>query len=270
MSAADFGFVTGPQPASAVYCQPMQQPTADGDDVFQLQRPPGQDAAYHKCSPTTVLDLGSGTIHKSPGQCSGDNGDVGWQHYQPVDYHHPAAVHHHHDHQQQQQCFQMQQSCDGVGYHHHPGQQLQYATIKTEDGPESLDLMYPMAVQDVDYYAQLSSSSSSADVACHKGNAAVGMMHNDGSMDFIGADGTMPADVSASQPVVDYMVLDPAKLLLTNNNFYSMDAYCGNGSGGTETNNNDDDDDHSAGAAAFNDFQLNAADIHSWSQAINQ
>ncbi|XP_060857794.1 transcription factor glial cells missing-like isoform X2 [Metopolophium dirhodum] len=265
MSAADFGgFMTGPQPASAVYCQPMQQPTTDGDDVFQQQRvdqrPPGQDASstYHKCSPTTVLDLGSGTIHKSPGQCSGDNGGVGWQHYQPADYHHPAAVHHHHDHQQQQQCFQMQQSCDGVGYHHHAGQQMQYATIKTEDGPESLDLMYPMAVQDVDYYAQLSSSSSSADAACHKGNATVGM-HNDGSMDFIGVDGTMPADVSGSQQV-DYMVLDPTKLLLTNNNFY-MDAYCG--SGGTETNNNNDND-HTA-AAAFNEFQLNAADIH-WSQ----
>ncbi|XP_016658333.1 transcription factor glial cells missing-like isoform X1 [Acyrthosiphon pisum] len=263
MSAADFGFVTGPQPASAVYCQPMQQPTADSDDVFQLQQPPGQDAAtassaYHKCSPTTVLDLGSGTIHKSPGQCSGDNGGVGWQHYQPVDYHHHTAVHHHHDHQQQQQCFQMQQSCDGVAYHHHPGQ-MQYATIKTEDCPESLDLMYPMAVQDVDYYAQVSSSSSSADAACHKGNAAVGM-HNDGSMDFIGADGTMPADVSASQQV-DYMVLDPTKMLLTNNNFY-MDAYCGGG--GTETNNNNDNG-HTAAAAAFNEFQLNAADIH-WSQ----
>jgi len=251
----------------------MQQPTTaatdgdDGDDVFQLQRidqrPPGQDAssAYHKCSPTTVLDLGSGTIHKSPGQCSGDNGGVGWQHYQPVDYHHPG--HHHHDLQQQQQCFQMQQSCDGVGYHHHPGQ-MQYATIKTEDGPESLDLMYPMAVQDVDYYAQLSTSSSSADAACHKGNAAVGM-HNDGSMDFIGADGTMPADVSASQQV-DYMVLDPTKLLLTNNNFY-MDAYCGGG--GTETNNNNDNDHTAAAAAAFNEFQLNASDIH-WSQTINQ
>jgi len=254
----------------------MQQPTTDGDDVFQLQRidlrPPGQDAttassAYHKCSPTTVLDLGSGTIHKSPGQCSGDNSGVGWQHYQPVDYHHPAAVHHHHDHQQQQQCFQTQQSCDGVGYHHHPGQQLQYTTIKTEEGPESLDLMYPMAVQDVDYYAQLSSSSSSVDAACHKGNAAVGG-HIDGSMDFIGGDGTM-ADISASQQVVDYMVLDPSKLLLANNNFY-MDAYCGSGSGGTEANNNNNNDNDHTAAAAFNEFQLNAADIHSWSQTINQ
>jgi len=143
---------------------------------------------------------------------------------------------------------------------------MQYATIKTEDGPESLDLMYPMAVQDVDYYAQLSSSSSSADAACHKGNATVGTvgMHNDGSMDFIGADGTIPADVSASSQQVDYMVLDPTKLLLTNNNFY-MDTYCG--SSGTETNNNNNND-HTA-AAAFNEFQLNASDIH-WSQAINQ
>ncbi|KAL5238087.1 hypothetical protein ACI65C_005497 [Semiaphis heraclei] len=284
MSAADFGFMTGPQPASAVYCHPMQQTTtatAD-DDVFQLQRPPGQDAAtassgYHKCSPTTVLDLGSGTIHKSPGQCSSDNGGVGWQHYQPVDYHHP--VHHHHDHQQQPQCYPLQQSCDGVGYHH-PGQQLQYATIKTEDGQESLDLMYPMSVQDVDYYAQLSSCSSSADAACLKGNtsaASAAGMQNDGSMDFIGADVTMPADVSASQHVVDYTVLDPTKMLLTNNNFY-MDSYCGGGGGVTEANNNNNnnnnsnDDDHTAAvaAAAFNEFQLNAADIHSWSQAINQ
>ncbi|XP_025191253.1 transcription factor glial cells missing-like isoform X2 [Melanaphis sacchari] len=317
MSAVDFGFVTGPQPASAVYCQPMlPTSTSNDDDMYQLQQldqrtTSGQDtvavasSGYHKCSPTTVLDLGSGTIHKSPGQC-GDNGDVGWQHYQSADYHHPAIAaavqqHHHHDdhhhhqqqQQQQQQCYQvMQQSCgDGVGYHsgqqqHQQQQQLHYtAVIKTEDGPDALDLMYPMA-QDVDYYAQL--PSSSADAACLKGNAVGGGMHSDGSssvVDFIGADGgggsMPPADVSASH-VVDYMVLDPAKLLLANNNFYMDSAYCGGVDGGVEANNDDDDDHHhhhhhhhhhnvpSAAAVAFNDFQLNATDIHSWSQAINQ
>jgi len=278
MSAVvDFGFVTGPQPASAVYCgQPMLQPTsatANDDDMFQLQHTTtaaaGQDAvgsstAYHKCSPTTVLDLGSGTIHKSSpgGQCGGDNG---WQHYQSAaatDYHHqPAAVHHHH---QQQPCYQMmmQQSCgDDVGYHQQQlsvqqqqqlpvqqqQQQLQYTAIKTEDCPDSLDLMYPMAQQDVDY-------------------SVGGGVHSDGSsMDFIGPDGgpMSVTDVVSASHVVDYMVLDPAKLLLANNNFYMDSAYC------TEANNNNNN--NSSGDAVFNDFQLmNAADMHTWAQTINQ
>ncbi|XP_060847655.1 transcription factor glial cells missing-like isoform X2 [Rhopalosiphum padi] len=286
MSAVDFGFVTGPQPASAVYCQPMQ-PTSDDDDVFQLQHADGRssDAAvatsgYHnKCSPTTVLDLGSGTIHKSPGQC-GDSGGGGWQHYQSAaDYHHhqpaaAAAVLHHNNHHndQQQQCYQQQQqmlqqqSCgDGVvGYHHHAaGQQLQhYTAIKTEDCPDSLDLMAysSMAPHDaVDYYGQLSSSSADAAV-CLKGGVGGGGggMHGDGSSTAVAAD-FIGADASASH-AVDYMVLDPGKLLLANNNFYVDSAYCG----GAEANNNVDE------TAAFGEFQLNAADMHSWSQAINQ
>ncbi|CAH1732691.1 unnamed protein product [Aphis gossypii] len=287
MSAVvDFGFVTGPQPASAVYCgQPMLQPTsasANDDDMFQLQHTTattGQDAvgssaAYHKCSPTTVLDLGSGTIHKSSpgGQCGGGGGDNGWQHYQSsaaADYHHhqpAAAVHHHHlqPQQQQQPCYpmMMQQNCSGddVGYHQQQQQQqlsvqqqqqlpvqqqLQYTAIKTEDCPDSLDLMYPMAQQDVDY------------------SVGGGGMHSDGSsMDFIGADaGPMSAsDVVSAAHVVDYMVLDPAKLLLANNNFYMDSAYC------AEANNNNNSGD----AAAFNEFQLNAADMHTWSATIDQ
>jgi len=278
MSAVvDFGFVTGPQPASAVYCgQPMLQPTsatANDDDMFQLQHTTtGQDAvgsstAYHKCSPTTVLDLGSGTIHKSSpggGQCGGDNG---WQHYQSsaaADYHHQpaAAVHHHHLQPQQQPCYpmMMQQNCgdDVVGYHQQQQlsvqqqqQQQQYTAIKTEDCPDSLDLMYPMAQQDVDYSV-----------------GGGGGMHSDGSsMDFIGADaGPMSAsDVVSAAHVVDYMILDPAKLLLANNNFYMDSGYCAEAN-----NNNNNNNNNNGGDAAFNEFQLNAADMHAWSATINQ
>jgi len=68
---------------------------------------------------------------------------------------------------------------------------------------------------------------------------------DDNSIDFIG-DSSLP-DTSAAAG--DLMAMDPTKLL-TNNNYY-MDVYCG-----TEANNNT--------AATFNEFQLNATDMH-WS-----
>lgn len=248
-TAADFGsFISGPlqQTASTVYGQPLSTCGAVAENVvFQLteQRPialqqqdstvsaiaPSSNCSYHKYSPTTVLDLGSGTIHKSP--CGNDNS--GWQNFQA------ASTTNYHLHNQ---CYQQNCSCNNASSYH------QYTTaIKTEvdcsggNGQDSLDLVYPMATQEVDYYAQISSSSPLVDtVKTH----TIGL--DDGSMDFIG-NGSLP-DTSS---VVDLMVLDSTKLL-TNNNFY-METYCS----------------PEANATAFNEFQLNAADMH-WSQSINQ
>ncbi|XP_025408831.1 transcription factor glial cells missing 2-like [Sipha flava] len=293
-------FTGGPQPASAVYCQPMAPPAvADDVPMFPLigQRPPPPPAlpiagaaAYHKSSPTTVLDLGSGTIHKSD-----DDDDPGWPHFHAdssaADYHsdvqqsrrrphydHHHHHHHHHHHQPTRHYHQSQQyyepsRVDGVdgAYHHYTA-----ATIKTEDvGHDQVDMLQPHAYsapQPVDYYAHLPSSSSDAVVDGmhhHHQQHHHHHHHDDGSMDFIGD----APSLSDTPSMVDFMVLDPNKLLNNNNNNnvinnnnnnnnnnnsgngYYMDTYYG-----TET---------SAATAAFNELQLNAADMH-WSQTINQ
>lgn len=244
-TAADFGsFLSGPlqQTVSTVYCQPLSTRGAVAENVvFQLTEQRSialqqQDSTasvnaqsssnyfYHKYSPTTVLDLGSGTIHKS----SSNNDDGGWQNFQTA-----SATNYHLHHQ----CYQQNCSCNNDSSYH------QYTTaIKTEvdcssgNGQDSLDLGYPMATQDVDYYAQISSSSPSVDTAK---THTIGL--DDSSMDFIG-NGSLPD----SSSVVDLMVLDSTKLL-TNNNFY-METYCG-----PEVN-----------PTPFNEYQLNTADIH-WS-----
>lgn len=222
-AVSDYGlFVDEPVQVASVVQAVYQQPlsvceTRVDDSKFQLQH---NASYYHNYSPTTLLDLGSGTIHKNPN-------DNDCQNFQTaMDYH---------------QCFQ--QNCDhNNGYH-----QLQYASapIKTESDcnrQEPLDpVYYPTMTSHDEYYTHVSSSSPSTDIVKTSGMG----LDDSCSIDFIGDSSLPDTSVTAG----DFMAMDPTKLL-TNNNYY-MDAYCG-----TEANNNT--------IAAFNEFQLNATDMH-WS-----
>ncbi|XP_050437948.1 uncharacterized protein LOC126844123 [Adelges cooleyi] len=203
----DFADALGPE----AFGQP-QPCAALANDVFQDGHDP---SSYTNKSPTTMLDLGSGTIHhnKSPVPVPSSHCDdsAGWQHYsqqyqcyQPADNDYRHHHHHHHHHNQ---------------FDHHDQQYV----IKTEDtsisssdggggiGHESLDLMYPVS-QEMDYYAAVPEPSS-------KGGANdVGLAS---PIDFIGANADALTDAS-----VDFMVLDPSKMLNNNNNDYYMDPYC--------------------------------------------
>lgn len=261
---ADFGpYIDGPQPACAVYCQPSTSTavTTAVNSVFQLQveQPTSIDRqetvissnTYIKSSPTTVLDLGSGTIHKSPVHFGVNSANVNW-HYQSAtdDYNHQRY---------QQNCSSGENAVDLAGGSDvgvadgiiDGAYQNQYVTVtcKTEsdciDEQGSFDLTYPMA-QDLDYYAQFSSVAIGNKVNCNTGTiSTINSLHHgdDGcsSMDFIGdsAGASLPSG-SSSSSVGDFM--DP-----TNNNYY-MDAY-------SEPENN---------ATEFNEFNIN------WTSTIDQ
>lgn len=201
VAVANYGFVNEPvqTAASAVQTvcrQPLSTYETQIDNFLQVQQ---NASSFNNYSPTTVLDLGSGTIHKN-------SNDDNWQNYQTsVDYH---------------QCFQ--QNCSD-----HSDGHMQYVTqmpIKVEsvcsEGQEPLDLINDIYYQTVtshgDYYTHVSSSSPSTVTV--KTNTMG--LDDSNSIDFIG-DGSTTAG--------DYMVTDSTKLL-TNNNYYMDDYYA------TETN----------------------------------
>jgi len=202
----------------------------------------------HKYSPTTVLDLGSGTIHKSLEQHN-----HGWPHFQSSSLSYKLT---HHQHQfYEENLGNRALSAENVD--HGQYKTTNETAIKTEIdsngvSEHSMDLqIYSMeqisdtATQVVDYYSQHHklSSSSSPDMV----DTA-----NSVSVDFIG-DG---AGCSLSDPplVENYIVLDSTKLLNNNNeainNNYFVEPFCD-----TETNTTTN---------GFNEFPLNTVNLQ-WS-----
>lgn len=283
-ATADFGpFVPVPQTVQSTtnYLQPSQsmQPSqcaisANGVVyVTQQQTQPlvQQDATcttvtssvpssyyqpQHKYSPTTVLDLGSGTIHKSLEQHRGDNEcDHGWPHFQSSSSLSYKLTHHHHQFYEEHLG---DHALNSVNIDQRQYKTVNETAIKTEVDSNgvsehsldlqiySIDQISDTATQVVDYYShhhQLSSSSSS-DVADTT---------NSVSIDFIG-DGAGCSSLSDPPLVENYIVLDSTKLLNNNNetinNNYFGEPFCD-----TETNTT---------ANGFNEFPLNTVNLQ-WS-----
>lgn len=260
-ATADFGpYVGGPQPASAVYCQPSTSTavTTSINDVFQLQvqqltpSHPQETivsaSTYLKSSSTTVFDLGSGAIHKNPVQYNGNNSsDASWHHYQP------ATDDYNHQHYQQNcnssdndggidiACGSDVEVADGIGisdgFQHYVAVDCKTESdCNNEQGGGSLSLAYPIS-QDVDYYAQFSSIAVDYKDSCNDNTNAI-----NNSMDFVGdsASASLPSG-SSSSSVAEFM--DPS-----NNNYY-MDTY-------SESENN---------ATVFNEYNMN-----NWTSTIDQ
>ncbi|XP_050531130.1 transcription factor glial cells missing 2-like isoform X2 [Daktulosphaira vitifoliae] len=225
----DFAVALGPD----AFGQSQPCVTSSPNDMFQ--QPVQGTSEYANKSPTTVLDLGSGTIHhKSPPMSTHCDDLVGWQ----QSYRHPA---------EDFRCYQ----ADDVSLSHHnqhryqDHDQYQYM-VKTEitssDGSNSiahessLDFMYSMP-HEAEYYPQIPGDAKMSSV-----NGVVGLSS---PIDFIETESEGLTDAS-----VNFMVLDPTKILNNNNNSYYMDSYCENN---VEASN------------GFNEFSMSSENVN-WSQ----
>lgn len=282
-------FVSTPQtlPSAATYylqssatMQPSQCAVSPNDAVYHVTQQQTQPLAQHdaictavtssipssyyqphqKYSPTTVLDLGSGTIHRSLEQNCGDNEcGQGWPHFQSSTSlsHKPSPYHHQF---YEETLGDRVVSAENIN-HHQRYKTINETDIKTEidsnDVSEhSLDLqIYSMeqisdvATHGVNYYSQHQQISS-----CSSSN--VTDTTNSVSINFTGDVGVGCSSIPDTSLVENYIVLDSNKLLNNNdeiiNNNYFGEPFCD-----TETNST---------ANVFNEFQLNTVS-QQWSQS---